>query len=128
MNKIVGLFLLMMLWSGTQLLDAQVVANPCEGEETQNNMNACAEQEWRRADTELNATWKELLGHMDRDTKTELRKVQAIWLKFRDAQAAFEVLPWEGGSIVPMIQFGCLKRLTEERTGHLKVLLSAYDN
>ncbi len=121
------LFLFVALWGGNSAW-TQNDEDPCKGEENQLNLNLCAEQKYKKADAQLNATWKELMALTPAEDKEDLKKVQRLWLQFRDAHCAYEVKPWEGGSIVPMIQYGCLLRLTEERTQHLKDLLSAIDN
>jgi uncharacterized protein YecT (DUF1311 family) len=128
MRKLGWLFFFFLAVMGSQSLLAQHAEDPCKGEENQTNLNLCAQQNYQKADAELNATWKKLLEHLTYDEIDQLREVQRIWLKFRDAECAFEVAPFDGGSIVPMIQYGCLQRLTEERTRHLKDLLSAHDN
>ena len=128
MKKFAWLLCMVFLVLATSVLSAQKTEDPCKGEENQMNMNLCAAQQYQEADDALNATWKSLLGHMEDAEKAEIRKVQTLWLKFRDAQVAYEIAPWEGGSMQPMIRYGCLKRLTEQRTDDLKILLEQYEN
>jgi uncharacterized protein YecT (DUF1311 family) len=120
----VGLLLL-----SSVAVQAQVAAeDPCKGEQNQMNMNLCAEQQYLKADRQLNLTWKALTAKMEKVQKAQLVEVQRIWIKFRDGQCECEVAGYEGGSIVPLLQYSCLRRLTEERTAHLAAMLDEYEH
>jgi len=55
--------------------------------ETQAAMNACANQEFARADTELNHTYRALLAKAAKQPETvaKIKSAQKSWLAFRDA-------------------------------------------
>ncbi len=84
-------------------------------------MNACAWRDYLLADAELNRVWKDV-----RDRYPSKREAQALidtqraWLKYRDAQCAFERGQFEGGTIAPLIYYSCMKQLTKERTERIK--------
>lgn len=100
-------------------LQAQSKENPCEGE-TQLEMNLCAAENYKKADAELNKTWKLLIANLLDEEVEELREVQRLWLRFRDAHCDYEAARYEGGSIQPLIRYTCLQTLTETRTEQLK--------
>ena len=112
------------------LLGARVFAqnseNPCEMEQNQHNMNLCAQQEYAKADAELNKTWKQLLLLLDERQKATLREMEKAWIKLRDQHCELQSSVWEGGSMQPMIQFGCLREFTEQRTQQLQDLVETF--
>lgn len=120
------LCVLLLVLAGSTL-QAQNDEDPCDGED-QTNMNLCAKQRYDASDAQLNVTWKALLTHLDKATKAKLVVVERDWIKFRDGQCACEASGFEGGSMQPLIHFGCMRRLTEERIGHLQNMLESYDN
>lgn len=120
------LFLSTLIFSYSQAA-AQNQEDPCEAEENQMNLNLCAFQRYQKADADLNATWKTLLADMDEDAKTEIRIVQKLWLKFRDAHCQYEASFYEGGSIQPLILNSCLRELTEQRTKQLQAQIDNFN-
>lgn len=103
--------------------------------QTQADMNAQAGAELRRADTALNAQWKQTYALMkERDAEDGSRgggfgyaaatlASQRAWLQFRDKQCVIEGGEVAGGSMQPMVRGNCLARLTRERTKQLKDLM-----
>lgn len=112
----------------TQPIWAQKTPDPCKGEENQNNLNACAQNRYEAADAELNRVWKSIIAELSDERAKQLRDVQRLWLKFRDAHCAYQEGPWNEGSMRPMIHFGCLRELTEARTAQLKTIQNELDN
>lgn len=101
----------------------------CNGDGTQAELNACAQQEYEQADAALNATWKELLESLDgQDTAlAETRAAQRAWVKFRDAEVKAHFPLDEGedarvtyGSMYPMSYNGVMTNLTQQRTEQLR--------
>jgi uncharacterized protein YecT (DUF1311 family) len=83
-------------------------------------MNICADKDYRKADAELNRAYKAAIAGEDGDAQKLLREAQRDWIKFRDAECAYEAAPNQGGSIYPMVYSGCLTELTRARTKEIK--------
>ena len=121
-----------------------VVTNAAEGANvvkcnlsgTQAELNACAYDEFEKADKELNDTYKNLPKKrgLDEIFVQKMRKAQQSWLAFRDAE--LEALfacesPDPGacwGSMYPMSYMSEKARLTRERTEALRAILREAQN
>ena len=91
----------------------------CPGD-TQVEMNACAEADFKAADAELNAAWKPAKAFYDGTGHGEdLLKAQRAWIAFRDANCWAEAAPYTTGSIQPLVFSSCMARLTRQRTKDL---------
>ncbi|HXC54570.1 MAG TPA: lysozyme inhibitor LprI family protein [Rhizomicrobium sp.] len=110
---------LALLWLGPAAA-AEVDGVDCAHAEAQNDMNICADRDFKKADAVLNKTYKDTLKGMDAHTTDLLRKAQRAWVAFRDAECSYENAENEGGSIYPMVYSGCLTRLSKLRTQQLK--------
>src|SRR5215813_2126421 len=65
--------------------------DPCANPQTQLEMNECQGKEYRKADAELNAVYKQLMSKLDDEgEKAALKNAQLAWIKFRDANCDFE--------------------------------------
>ena len=105
--------LVLVLWSGAAMAN-------CQGQ-TQLDMNACAAARYAAADAQLNAAWPAAKGYMDGiGAGATLLDAQRKWLAFRDANCTAESAPYAGGSIQPLVWYGCLERLTLARTRDLQ--------
>jgi uncharacterized protein YecT (DUF1311 family) len=101
---------------------------------TQTEMTACSERAWQAADADLNAAYGAARARMkaiDADAgsdaaETALRDAQRAWIGFRDLACASEGAPYRGGSIEPMIIYGCFERLTLARSADLTALAEEY--
>jgi uncharacterized protein YecT (DUF1311 family) len=98
-----------------------------EQNQSQQGMNACAAEALDRADSALDAEWAKVLALHgdDSDATTLLLDGQSAWMKYRDAQCEIEAFEERGGSIWPLINAGCLARLSRERTAQLIQLLQS---
>lgn len=83
-------------------------------------MNETAYANYKKADTELNKVYKELLSILDKNEKPLLIQAEKDWVKFRDSHCKFETSQYEGGSIQPLIYSTCLEELTEKRIAEIK--------
>ena len=103
---------------------------------TQSQMNQCADRDYRAADAQLNAQWRDTLAELRRrdadrldrwDTRPgyaeQLLTAQRAWLAYRDAHCASEGYAARGGSMEPMLVSFCLRHLTEQRTAQLAALI-----
>lgn len=108
----------------------------CEEAQTQAEMNACAYQDWEAADAVLNALWPQaraVTKAQDADLPEELKgadqallNAQRAWIAFRDAQCASEGFAMRGGSAEPLLIYGCMASLTEDRVEDLRAVIEGY--
>lgn len=102
----------------------------CKNPVTQMEMTYCAEQDFAEADEQLNAQYKvtrQAMKDWDGDAMDGLGSAadallasQRAWLAFRDAQCAFYGYQARGGTMEPMLIYGCQAELTRQRTLQLK--------
>lgn len=107
-------------------------AQDCAEAMTQSDMNACIYADWQAADAELSAAWKEamaLMRSIDEDLPkaeqgavAQMRSGQKAWITFRDATCTAEGYLMRGGSAEPMLIYGCMARLTIDRSKDLRAL------
>ena len=101
----------------------------CATAEAQQDLNWCSEQDWHRADADLNAAYraaKAALEAWDAELSPDLQggaqallQAQRAWIAFRDAACAAEGFPMRGGSAEPLLVYGCMARLTAQRATDL---------
>lgn len=102
-------------------------------------MNQCVYRDYLIADAEMNAQWKitaaamkarelEFIADGGRRNDTReghfsgLLEAQRSWLRYRDAHCQVEAYTARGGSMEPLVNWGCKAGLTRERTEQLKYL------
>lgn len=110
----------------------------CGDPVTQAEMNDCAIADWQAQDAVLNDAYAEamaLLQAWDADLPEnlrggadKLRAGQRAWITYRDAACAAEGYAMRGGSAEPLLVYGCMARLTEERAQDLQAMVEAYRN
>ncbi len=108
----------------------------CANAMAQIDLNQCAYADWEAADAELNAAYKTamaLLKDWDANLPQEeqggalaLKEAQRAWITFRDRACEAEGYAMKGGSAEPLVVYGCMRLLTQERTDHLTSLVEAY--
>lgn len=120
------------------LLAAPVAAQEidCANAMAQQEMNQCAYDDWEAADADLNAAYKQamtLLKEWDAGLPAEeqggadaLRDAQRAWISFRDKACEAEGYAMKGGSAEPLLVYGCMRVLSEERTAHLTSMVQGY--
>ena len=99
---------------GLTLLNA-----PATQAQTQGAMNQSAARESEKADAAMNAAYKKLMFSLNNEQKARLKKAQAAWLKFRDAESVFLSSKVSGGSVYSMALAARLTALTRTRTEDL---------
>ncbi len=100
----------------------------CKDPPDQSSMTQCAALDFEKADKELNGVWPKLKADAeasDKDTdKREyadaLLASQRAWIAFRDAECKWQGFEMHGGSGEPMLYYGCLARLTQQRIKQLQ--------
>lgn len=105
----------------------------CANAMTQRDMNLCAARAYDAADAELNRVWRAVITELRRwdqylpegaaPAEETMRQAQRAWIPFRDAACEAESYMARGGSMQPLLRFGCLVRLTERRTEDLRGIL-----
>jgi len=99
---------------------------PCGENGTQADANACARQDYEKADAEMNKAYRALMGELatyEGKDQQKLRHAQTLWLKYRDATCESESSIYLGGSIRPAVHSSCLASVTRERTRRLTEFL-----
>lgn len=118
------------------LAAAATASSNCGDQPTQTGMTMCFGEEATRADTEMNAVWKQVqtsMQRLDRDadapTTREPGFAQALlasqraWLAFRDTECRIESYEHRGGSMQPATENQCMAGITRQRTEQLRALL-----
>jgi uncharacterized protein YecT (DUF1311 family) len=105
----------------------------CANALVQQEMNFCAEQDWQAADALLNDAYATALAAMqdsdaayapEGDSEEErLRTAQRAWVAYRDAACDSAGYAMRGGSAEPLLIYGCMRELTDQRTEGLRSLV-----
>ncbi|MGL4237530.1 lysozyme inhibitor LprI family protein [Tabrizicola sp.] len=111
------------------------VAN-CANAVTQMELNECAYADWQAADADLNAVYKVVIARLkqwdanlprdEKSTVETLRQAQRAWIIFRDKTCEAEGDAMDGGSAEPLLVYGCMRRVTIDRTVELQEMLAVY--
>lgn len=108
------------LWLATMVLLTQVGASlastSCNPVGSQQEMNACAIQDYKVADTRLNRRYQETMKVLTAERREALRDQQRAWLRQRDPVCAEAVSDSEGGSIWTYEYYTCLATATKRRS------------
>jgi len=91
--------------------------------QTQLDMNVDAIRAYKKADKELNLVYKQVIGKMSEQEKTNLKTAQRKWIKMKESSCTKEAGEYEGGSMYPMIYHDCLAIKTKKRLTELKKML-----
>ena len=77
--------------------------------QSQIKMNGEEAYNYKVKDAELNKVYQKLINLLLSSTEKELLvKAQRIWIFYRDAHSAFAESSFKGGSMQPMVYFGCM--------------------
>ncbi len=82
-------------------------------------MLTCAKGASRLADAELNRTYATVLHAQDAAGRVRLLAAETAWLRYRDAEVAFQVSKVAGGTLAPVLKFTVFTQLTKSRTAQL---------
>lgn len=113
-------------------------APDCSDPQSQSAMTICAERSWRAADAELNEAYKIAMAKLRKHDSQlpdnlkggadALRDAQRSWIPYRDKACEAYGFQARGGTMEPMLVYGCLARLTRERVADLKDLAGGGGN
>jgi uncharacterized protein YecT (DUF1311 family) len=108
---------------------AEVKAGCWDKAQTQVEMNACAGEEYKAADAELNRVYQAVLKKYKDDAKfvTKLRAAQRAWVAYRDAEVEAKFPHGDEsrakeyyGSVLPMCDAQFRAQLTQDRIDQLR--------
>ncbi len=110
----------------------------CRTAVSQTELSQCAYDDWEIADAELNRAYKramQLLKDWDANLPEDekggaeaLKEAQRAWITFRDKACEVEGYAMKGGSAEPLLVYGCMRQLTEDRSAQLNGLVDSYAN
>ncbi|WP_298963994.1 lysozyme inhibitor LprI family protein [uncultured Roseibium sp.] len=110
----------------------------CNNAMTQMEMTSCANLDWQKADAELNPAYKAAMAKMretdgflpegQKGAVEALRKAQRAWIPYRDNACEAYGFQARGGTMEPMLVYGCRAKLTAQRTKELEELTGGLGN
>jgi uncharacterized protein YecT (DUF1311 family) len=113
----------------------------CTNAQSQADMNYCAAMDYKTADDQLNAVYKQALkSQADLDKQNAefdpnqagalkaLKKAQRAWIDYRDGECEGESYQAAGGTMQPMLEAGCDADLTRKRIKELQELIKGMGN
>src|SRR5258708_39143095 len=98
--KLSIIFLILLVPVGVSTFgQGQKKTEPCADAQSQAEMNICWGKEYKAADATLNQVYRQLTRKLDDADRTQLKQVEAAWLKYRDANRQFLADQDKGGTI-----------------------------
>lgn len=101
------------------ILSSNSYAVNCLDPQNDSEINGCLIIERENIDKQLNQVYQQLIKK-DPNHKKELIKSELAWIKFRDAEAKFQSLSYQGGTLEGQEHTRWIIRITRERILHLK--------
>jgi uncharacterized protein YecT (DUF1311 family) len=92
----------------------------CEYAVSNPEMIECEELQLKTATRELNNLYQQLNKVLNAKERKALSDAQKAWLGYRKAHCYSIALPFEPGSIVPVLTASCFADLTKERVKQLR--------
>ena len=93
----------------------------CSDPQTQREMNVCAKLNFEKTDQILNTDYRTIVSKLGNKGIENLKTAQRAWIKYRDTHCDAVTNGYRGGSMEPLIQYECLKVMTEQRTESLRL-------
>ena len=105
---------------------------PLAQAQTQGDLNAQTEAEWRAADKQLNSIYQQIIAQNADDEVflASLKEAQRCWIAFRDAQLKMKYPDREQGyygSVLPSCEMMYLTELTKDRIKALQVWIDGVE-
>lgn len=82
----------------------------------------CIDTEYKVQDKRLNSAYKILSSKQTPARVTQLRDLQKIWIKYRDANCNFYYDP-DGGSMARIMANDCMLTMTKDRANEFESML-----
>jgi uncharacterized protein YecT (DUF1311 family) len=95
--------------------------SPCADVVQTAELTNCLSDARDKADTKLNAVYKEVRSRLEGADLENLIKTQRLWIQYRDANCSAERDLYEGGTAKYAVYFACLESMTRARTRELQV-------
>ena len=100
--------------------------------QTQGDLNAMTEADWRAADKQLNSIYQQIIAENADDEVflASLKEAQRCWVAFRDAQLKMKYPdrePGYYGSVLPSCEMMYLTELTQDRIKALQVWIDGVE-
>ena len=92
--------------------------DPCPNALTQRQIDQCASEQFKKADSQLNKVYNRILGTINSSDRANLVAAQRAWLGYRDSNCKAE-RQFHGGSIAPTVEAFCLQDISEARSKEL---------
>jgi uncharacterized protein YecT (DUF1311 family) len=92
----------------------------CKKAATQMDMDYCAGLDFKAADAQLNALYRQMMAKYDEADREKLKAAEKAWLAYRDAECDYETASSIGGTIHPMVETMCQTDKTKARIKELK--------
>lgn len=84
-------------------------------------MNNQAFIECKKSDSEMAKLYKTVMNRLDtRKEKDMLLNAQRAWIKYKETHCTALANQYEGGSMMPLIYYGCLGQLSDDCKAQLK--------
>ena len=99
---------------------ATAAAPACFDTPIQPALNACAGNEFKKADARLNALYRQLMSRYDAPNQALLKAAEQKWIAWRDAECDYETNASVGGTVHPMTVALCWTQKTNKRIEELK--------
>ncbi len=99
----------------------------CDEPMSQMEMNYCSAWAAKLSDRQLNQVYQQVQVEYRRYSDAsyqalrlnKLTEAQLAWIKYRDTNCEWQTSKYDGGSIQPLINHGCVERMTKQRTQEL---------
>jgi len=95
--------------------------SPCADVVVTSDLVDCLAKAKDKADSELNAVYKDVRKHLDGDELKHLVETQRIWISYRDANCSAERELYDGGTGAYPAYLACVEAMTRARTKELRV-------
>lgn len=110
-------YFLVLLYTSSAVIAEQF---RCNYSGNQQEMNACAVRDFKRADHMLNQEYKRGMTPFTPKQQALFKQEQRAWLKDREPKCREAAKDFEGGSIWPLEFYGCLTKATIQRAEEIK--------
>lgn len=97
----------------------------CKNANTTVEINYCAGESYRAADRRLNEVYRQLSSTVKGEQKNMLIDTQETWIQYRDRNCRFETFGNKGGTGYSAFLFGCLERMTRQRTADFERFMNS---
>lgn len=88
--------------------------------QTQAEMNEEAKKAHSLADKEMTLVYKTLMANLTTQSEKDLLlAAQRAWITYKEAHCKALAQQYEGGSMMPLIYYGCLEEMTRQRMEQL---------